>query len=332
MDVRPTDPRTGLIQAYLLDGAGGAVRTDQEGVERWTPADGGVWVHMDMSAGASAGWLSRAAELPEWVVEALVEPGGRPRAVVHGEGVLVVLRGPNLNVGAEATRLIPLAVWVDEHRLITLRVDAMRSITALRESWEAGSGPATPAGGLRFLLGALEDRATDVVADLGARLEELSVTDVAGDDEIAELTALRRGLARLRRFFVPQRDAVKVLSERAADEGVLPWLGGVDAVYFSEMGSAYSRLVDEIDALREEAALVSEDWTGRSAERTSVRLYLLSVLTAVFLPLTLVTGMLGMNVGGVPWAAWGGGFWAVTGGLVVAAVVSLVWAKVRRWI
>jgi zinc transporter len=321
-----------LIQAYLLDGRGGATRTDAGGVERWKPSRGAVWVHMDLSVHAAAGWLSEAADLDPWVVEALTDPGSRPRVVAHDGGVLVVLRGPNLNPGANPARMIPLAVWADEHRLITLRMHAMRSITAMRERLEAGQGPTDPAGSLRFLLDQLEERATAVVGELGEVLEGLAEIESARPSDFERLTRLRRDATQMRRFLVPQRDAVRALGEKARAMDSLGWFGRAGVASIGESADAYARLADEIDALREEASLIHEEWTGQMAQRTNQRLYLLAVLTAIFLPLTLVTGMLGMNVAGVPLAEWGGGFWAVTVGLVAAAIVGLGVARALSWI
>jgi len=337
VDARTADPGTGLIQAYLFDGAGGAVRTDAAGVERWKPGGGALWVHMDLSVKASGAWLASAAELDPWVVEGLTDPGSRPRAVAFGRGALVVLRGPDLNPGANPARMIPLAIWADGDRLITLRQHAMRSITAMRESLEAGGGPETIAAALRFLLEQLEERSSVIAGDLSSQLESLADCEEPGPGEIERLAGLRHDIARMRRVLVPQRDAARSLADKSAGgvngvSALSGWIGRDDAAWLNESASGYAGLADELEALREEATLIHEEWAQRAAQRTESRLYLLAVLTAVFLPLTLVTGMLGMNVGGVPWAAWTGGFWAVTIALVLAAVGGLVAAKWKRWL
>jgi len=253
------DESIGLIQSYLLDGRGGAAKLARRGVEDWKPGDPPVWVHMDLTAPAAAGWLEEAAELDEWVIEALTYPGSRPRTVVHEEGVLVVLRGPNLNPGADASSMIPLAIWADRHRLITLRSEALKSITDLRLSLEEGRGPGNVADAVIFLVEALEGRLAGLVARHEEELDRLGELDRFADARSRRaLSELRHDVARLRRFLIPQREAVGALAA-AKPAG----FDADDFVQLREQANLYTRLVEELETVREEAGIVQEEW-GRA--------------------------------------------------------------------
>ena len=77
--------------------------------------------------------------------------------------------------------------------------------------------------------------------------------------------------------------------------------------------------------------MLHEEIAGRTAEATNHNLYIVSLLTAIFLPITLITGIFGMNVGGLPWVDQDGGFAWVFGIMILTAVTSLVLLHWRRF-
>lgn len=321
------DDAIGLIQSYLLDQRGGAERLDRARVEAWTPADPPLWVHMDLAAQGAHDWLASATELKPWIVEVLTTRDARPRTVILEAGVLVVLRGVNLNPGRDPASMIPLAIWADQHRLVTLRTEALASITALRVSLETGEGPRSIDQAVVFLIDALETRAAEVIAALDEELDRLADDESSSARIDERLADLRRDLVRLRRFLAPQRGAIDALAERSptsfADDSV---------VALRELADRYTRLVEELDSLREEASLVHDERTGRAAGLSAGRLYVLSIITAIFLPLSLITGLLGMNVAGIPGESWPHAFAGVTAGLAIFAVVALAALRWKRWL
>ena len=111
----------GLIHSYLLDGRGGAQAQDWDGVRAWRRGAGTLWVHLDRSDARAEDWLRRESGLEPLVVEALLEPETRPRCTALPGGWLVVMRGVNLNPGADPEDMVALRAWVEEERVLTLR-------------------------------------------------------------------------------------------------------------------------------------------------------------------------------------------------------------------
>src|SRR5262249_35492500 len=89
-----------------------------------------------------------------------------------------------------------------------------------------------------------------------------------------------------------------------------------------------SAVADDLIGLQERSKLLEEELAARLAEETNRNVYILSMITAVFLPMTLLTGVFGMNVAGLPWTQSPSGF-AWTMGLMVT--VLLVTMGVLRW-
>jgi zinc transporter len=99
-----------------------------------------------------------------------------------------------------------------------------------------------------------------------------------------------------------------------------------------ETGDQVIRLVEELDAARERSAILNDQLTDKRAEEMNATMLLLSVVAAIFLPLGFLTGLLGVNVGGMPGATWSAAFWLVCG-LCLGIAGGLVWIFKRRgWI
>jgi zinc transporter len=90
--------------------------------------------------------------------------------------------------------------------------------------------------------------------------------------------------------------------------------------------------VEELDTARERAAITQEELNARIAEQMNTRMYALSVTAAIFLPLGLLTGLLGINVGGIPGSEHPAGFAAVCGLLLLVAILQISLYRKLRWL
>ena len=317
---------TGLVYAWRLDGSGGAERAEWGDLE----AAGSVWIHLDASREFAARWLRRDAGVAGWVAEAMITGSSRPRAVGAGEGVLITFRGVNHNPGAEPEDMVRLHAFADERRVITCRSDRLRSAMDLREALEAGRGPRRSGEVVLFLAGNLTRRMGEVVEgiedDLGTLSDEIGPGARRLSDAGRRLSAERRRIVRLRRYLGPQREAI----QRLAGMG-LGFFDEADRVRLREIGERGQMRVEDLDALREEASVLDDELKSELGDRQNGRLFVLAVISAVFLPLGLVTGALGMNVGGVPLAGTSLGFWIVLVLMIVVAVGVLIDLRLRGW-
>ena len=91
------------------------------------------------------------------------------------------------------------------------------------------------------------------------------------------------------------------------------------------------RHLEDLDAIRERAAVTQEELQNRLAEQQNVRMYVLSIVAAIFLPLGFLTGLLGINVGGIPGADSGASFWIFVGFLIVVVVLQILYFRTRKW-
>ena len=143
----------------------------------------------------------------------------------------------------------------------------------------------------------------------------------------ASLAELRRHAIALRRFLAPQRDALTKLATIN-----VPWLEPTHRARLVEVADHLMRTVEELDAARDRAAVTQEELGSRVAEAANQRLYILSIITAFFLPLGFVCSLLGVNVGGVPFQKDDWAFWVLCGLFAVYVGTQLWFFRRRRWL
>jgi zinc transporter len=190
----------GLIYAYLLDGTGGGRRIDMAEIEFWTPGQGVLWVHFDYTSEAARRWIRNRAGLQELVADALLTDETRPRATAIDDGVLLALRGINMNPGAEPDDMVSIRLWVDNERIISTRKRVLLSVSDIAEQLDAGKGPADAGDFLVTLADRLVWRMSDTVdqcEELVADLEE-QVLDEGSSSLRFDLATVRRQTITLR--------------------------------------------------------------------------------------------------------------------------------------
>lgn len=321
--------KSGLIAACLLDGKGGGKAVGWGDVRRWTPDEGLLWVHLDYTASDAQEWLVRESGVDDVTAEALLEEDTRPRSVVLPNGLLVCLRGVNMNPGADPEDMVAIRFWVEEKRVITLRHRRLLSADVVRRNIEQGTGPTTTGELLVDLAERLTERMSKVIEGIDETVDELEERVLTEESPSlrTELGAVRRDDIALRRYLAPQRTA---LTELTAER--VPWLSKKNRNRLREEANRVMRYVEDLDAARERAGVTQEELDSKLSEQTNNRMYVLSLIAGVFLPITFITGLLGVNVGGIPGAENPWAFLTLTLILIVITVFGLVLFKNKRWL
>ncbi|KRB61962.1 magnesium transporter [Rhizobium sp. Root708] len=295
----------GIRFALLLDGKGGCRQLDMAGMCAWKPSDGVIWLHLERDHPAAASWVNVEGRFDPLVAEALLEEETRPRVEPVEEGLLIILRGVCATSPDEAEEphpdidLVPLHLWVDVNRVVSLR-DSGHYITALRDiraALEKGKGPQR-SGDLLALIGDKLVRDLEPVLDaMDEEVDELDEMIFHGDaGEVRErLKLLRRRSVQLRRYLAPQRDA---LSRIEHDDAT--WLVERDKLRLREVIDKLMRFIEYLDAIRDRTGILHDDLSTVISERIARNSNRLAALAALLLPPSVVAGLFGMNVGGIP--------------------------------
>ncbi|MBY5921711.1 zinc transporter ZntB [Ferrimonas balearica] len=324
-----TDALPGLLHALLLDGRGGARALSWPEVEAWQPAQGVLWIHLDFSVPEARNWILEQGGLPPLAAAALVAEDTRPRCTPMEEGIVLSLRGINPNPESDPEDMVSLRLYLSEYRLVSARRRPLETTANIIRQLEKGSGPkgsmacvVALAQGMVQPLESLVDAFEEQIDDI-----EEALVSVQGEVDRNALTGLRQQVIALRRYLAPQREALsRLATERQS------WIPPKHQLWLREVLDHLTRHIEGIDEVRERAAVVQEELLGRASEELNGRMYMLSIVAAIFLPLGFFTGLLGINVGGIPGEGEHWAFWAVVGGMFLVVVLQLWLLRWKRWL
>jgi len=309
-------------KSIRLDGSGGRAGPHQ------TPV--GTWVQFNWEDPDDRAWLKDQAQVDELVVDSLLAEDTRPRIAEHENGLILILRGVNLNPGRDPEDMISLRLWFDGERLIGTSRYPLRTVEEVMRALEKGTGPTSLHELMLALIAGLSERTDELIETIEEEIDDLEAGMLGGEEADRALRGriadIRRSIIVIRRYIAPQRDALARLSTL---EHKL--LHGMERRRLREQADSLTRLVEDLDMARERGAMIHEQLMTRLSDQLNIRMYLLSIVAAIFLPLGFITGLFGINVGGMPWVDTSLGFWWVS--LLIAALATGlgVWLKRRRW-
>lgn len=321
---------SGIIHAFTIDGQGsGSIITDDDNVSERIKSEQLAWAHFDANDANSKIWLEEELDfLDNIIVQALVADETRPRILQFDHGTLLILRGMNLNDDARPEDMVSIRLWIDDYRIISVRRRKLRAIADIRERLIAGTGPKNSGEFITMLINRLFGRMEPVFSDLDEKLDnaEEKVMERPDTELRQEITSIRKQAILFRRYIAPQKDVLAAL--RLSDQ---PWLSIIDKRHLQESLDQIIRYVEDIDAIRERAQITKDELANALSDKMNKNLYMLSVVAAIFLPLGFLTGLLGVNVGGIPGADMSSAFLMFCGMLIVVVAGQIVLFKYLKW-
>lgn len=322
----------GLVHALVLDGQGGAramARTDIDGLI--LQPNESLWLHWDRGHPQTQSWLRSESGLNGFTCDLLLEENTRPRLLPLPESqLLLFLRGVNLNPGAEPEDMVSVRIFAEAQRVVSLRLRPLRATDELVALLQSGAGPKTASELILYLAQYLTEKVQALVSDLSEAVdneEDKVDADECYAPEHGSLLHFRRRAAGLRRFLAPQREIYAQLARAK-----LAWFEDDDGDYWNELNNSLTRYLEELELARERVGLLLEAEDRRLSERMNRTMYRFGVVTGVFLPMTFITGLLGMNVGNIPWADSPNGFYIVCSLMLVVAVGQWLLFRRLRWV
>lgn len=325
---KPIQEPKGLIHALLLDGKGRARKLNWREVKCWDADQDCLWLYFDCKEPEAQQWLQKHSGLNKVIIDALLSEETRPHVLNRGDDLLVVLRGVNLNPGSNPEDMVSLRVWTDGKRVVSTRIRPLLSTEDLLASLAANSGPKDAATLLIDWIDRIVRRMSDTVDNFEDEL--LAIEDQLFASEPRNVRSLllhlRKQCISIRRYLAPQREALNRLIGEP-----LSWLGELDRLHLRGIIDRQIRHIEDIDEVRERAAMVQEELGNNIAEEMNRRAYVLTIVAAIFLPLGFFTGLMGINVGGMPGVESADAFWIVVAMCVgvTGMLVGLFYWK--RW-
>jgi zinc transporter len=319
----------GIIHAFAITGDGKGTELTGNQVSETIKADDLAWVHLDANDPEARDWLNKEISyLDHIIVDALLAEETRPRLLEFENGALLILRGVNLNKDAQAEDMISIRLWIDEHRIITVQRRPLSSTQDIQERLLAGKGPKNSGDFITTLASRLFERMEPTFSELDTNLDDVEevVMETPDTSLRQKITSIRKQAIIFRRYIAPQRDVIAYLRTSEQD-----WLDQMHKRRLQESLDRVVRYIEDLDTIRERAQIVKDELTNALADRMNKNMYMLSIIAAIFLPLGFLTGLLGVNVGGIPGADNADAFYMFSGGLLILVILQFVIFKKLKW-
>lgn len=313
------------IISCQLDGKGGVIPIEETDVIN---CDRPCWLHLNYTQQQSAEWLQSTHLLPDAVRDALAGDSMRPRVSRLGDGFMITLRSVNLNSDSRPDQLVAVRVFINDKLIVSTRRRKVYAIDEVLTELQNGNGPVDCGSWLVDLCDALTDHASEFIDELHEKI--IALEDALLDQQVparGELALLRKQLIVMRRYMTPQRD---VYSRLASEK--LGWMDDDERRRMQEISDRLGRGLDDLDSGIARTGVLSDEIASVMAESMNRRTYTMSLMAMLFLPTTFLTGLFGVNLGGIPGGGWHLGFSVFCLALVIIVVVVAAWLKKRKWL
>ena len=332
------DP-AGLICGYLIEPNAASHAIESADASLWLEARalgggtaldgtgaGFLWLHFNLSHTGALPWLQRHAGLGESFFDMLTGALHSTRVERVEEALIAVINDVNFDFSFDPSDTSTLWINVEQHLVVTARRQPLRSVHKLRQELKRGQPLRSSVELLEHLLRAQADVLVEIVRGAVERVDRIEDDLLANrlDHKRLRLGKLRRVLVRLQRLLAPEPAALFRLLQHPPG-----WMAELDVQELRQSSEEFSMVLHDMATLQERIKLLQEEIAAQVNEDNNRSLFVLTIVTVLALPINIIAGLLGMNVGGVPLAQHAHGFWIVVA-IVVSFTVIAGWVAFRK--
>ncbi|MCB2130893.1 MAG: hypothetical protein KDE03_17950 [Rhodobacteraceae bacterium] len=291
----------------------------------------GDWLHMCIHREETPGFLMDEIALDDLIVDALVEEDTRSRIRVRDDGIMVLLKAMHLR-GKEMARpedMVSMRLWVTPERVVSTREADIDPILELTSRVAGGEGPATPGGLLADLIEEHLDEVESQVEMLEDDTNEIGrmITLHQTESACPNMAETETRISGFLRHLGPQRPVLEVLAQ--IDH---PVLSARERVRLDDSLNRLLRFLETLQNLRERIEILNDQVTRIQDRQLNRSSYAFAAAATIFLPLGFVTGLFGVNLGGIPYEHSASGFWIFVIACVVVALAMFAFFRWRKWL
>ena len=320
-----------LLFGRVLDGAGGGRAIGWEEAQSWQPGSDKevLWVHLNRCIPGVLQWLEHQLGIPEPTAELLVSNDTRPRAFREGHSLIAIMRGINFNPNAQPEDMIGLQMWSDGQRVVTLRRSPLQSPRDVLAIIDDGTGPGDAGRLITEIVETLIDRMNIAIVSMNDAINEMEAEECEADTEemLQKIASTRRNALALQRHMAPQHEALENISRSAPE-----WFEADDRREIAESIDRLRRFLEDVNISKESVMVLQDDIRARALANSERTNYLLTIVAAIFLPLGFLTGLMGINVGGMPGTENPNGFWLVVGLCSAILLMQIILFWKWKWL
>ena len=287
-----------------------------------------LWLHLCAINPKTRQWLETETDIDQSMVEAMLAEDTRPRALIRDDEMLVNIRGMNLLDPDNQESMISIRMWFKDNVVITTRRRDILAIEDVKCFIEEGNGPKSIGNFLTMVTERVYARMESHIENLDdcvSMVEEKVAIDPEAD-VARDIATIRRRNAEFRRHIIPQ----KLVLEHLIKSNV-GWLAEESIESIIESHDKVTRYTEDLNDIRDRVQILNEEIWQLQAKQLNKTAFMFSVAATIFLPLSFFTGLMGINVGGMPGLDNVAGFWIVVVICVLIFIALIIMFRKRHW-
>jgi zinc transporter len=316
----------GLVWGYVFTPNSPAIALDSKAAALWMRSRSAessdfLWLHFSLSNASCLTWMKANLDLPEIFFESLHESIGSTRLEQDENALVSVIHDVPYDRSYDPSAVSTVTLCIQPHFVVSARLRPLRSLDQLRAMVKSGDVFRSSTELLSHLLRVQADVLVDIIRQHARSVDKIEDSILANRiaTQRSELGSIRRSAVRLQRLLAPEPAALFRLLNRPPR-----WMVENDVLDLGKSAEEFSVAIAEATSLVERAKLLQEELTALVNERTNQILFILTLVTVFALPFTIVSGLWGMNVGGIPFRDNSTGFFWVTLILVTSTLIGAV--------
>ncbi|WP_246038614.1 magnesium/cobalt transporter CorA [Chitiniphilus eburneus] len=328
----PEDTLATLIEFGPDEGAFFETRfTSLEEGKQYTPQQKTFWLNLHGLGNVELlKYVGRRFNLHPLVMEDILNTEQRPKVEVYAGYLFIIARLVHLEEGDQLGSE-QIAIVLGRGFVLTFQEKPTGTFNSIRESLKNAQSQIRKLGAdylVYSLLDKLVDRYFGVVEKLGERIELVDDDIAAGPvpEHMNEIQNLRRALLYLKRGLWPTREVVNVMQRDDPD-----FFHAETQLYLRDVYDHTVQLIESTEALRDLVGSLQDTYLALQSNRMNLQMRMLTAVTTIFMPLSLVAGIYGMNFDNMPELHWQDGYFLVLGAMGILAAGLIGYFKLRRW-
>jgi magnesium transporter len=297
-------------------------------------ADGLTWIHLTSPTADEAGELAERYGWHALDLEDVLSKRQRPKVDEYPEYLFVVLHFPAYDKAIQRLNAAELDFFLGPDFLITLPNVELLPVTRLfrrcEEDAELRQTLFSKGSGylLYHVLDDLFDYCFPILDKIGHKLDSIEddMFEGAAEDVVRDLSNVKQEIISYRKIIKPERSTLRVLEGRTQR-----FLPQDLEVYFDDIVDAAERIWDLLDNYKEVVEALEDTNESVISHRQNDVLRILTIFSVTMLPLSLLAGIFGMNVG-FPGEGTHEAFWIIVGAMVATLVAMVAFFRYKRWI
>ncbi len=297
-------------------------------------AAGVRWLNLEHPREADRDWLEREFGFHPLAIEDVASRNQRPKLDAYDDYLFIVLHFPVFDKPSGRLLTAEVDLFVGPDFLITLPDQPLPPLAAMFERYREREEVREPifSKGTGYLLYRIVDTCVDasfpMLRKIGAKLDKLEddIFEGRSAEIVRDLSEAKQEIINFRRVVRPMRAVLRDL-ERTKQR----YLADDLDIYFDDITDAAERIWDVLENYKEVAEALEDSNESVLSHRLNDSLRVLTSVSVVLLPLTLIASIFGMNVK-VPGEGELAAFWAVMGGMAVVLVALVLYFRRRGWL